>query len=214
MEHFAPARSGAHVSFAALSLATAVAVLMGLALLPPIWHLSLGIAGWLIIRWGARDVHHALGRPSRWLQALLALCLLGAIFGDPDAQAGSWSWSQAGALSGATMVVRAFALVAVASLASWVLPIRRWAQQLSNPIARRLLQVVIIAANLVPVQLRALSIAASNLKERRPGIRRLPKRLWLLAVHSALQAAMLAESVAFDMAVAAHNADNHKMESP
>ena len=78
--------------------------------------------------------------------------------------------------------------------------------------SRRLVEVVVIAANLVPVQLRALSAASSTLKERRPGILRLPKRLWLLAVHSAMRAAILAESVAFDMAVAAHNASSAKTD--
>lgn len=197
-----------------LSLVVAIALLVALAMLPPEWHLPVGIAGWALLRWGARDIHRTLGRPWRWLQALALLCLLGALFGTTDARMLSFGWSKSGALSGATMVVRAFALVALTSLASSALPLRRWTERVRNPVARRLIEVVVVAANLVPVQLRALSTASSTLKERRPGLLRLPRRLWLLAVHSSLRAAILAEGVAFDMAVAAHNAAGGRKESP
>jgi hypothetical protein len=194
------------MTFARLSLVVAVALLVGLALTPPLWHLPLGVVGWLVLRWGARDVHRGLGRPWRWLQALVALSLLGAVFGSADAELLSVPFSKSGALSGATMVVRAFALVALTSLATSVLPVRRWVERIRHPAARRLVEVVVVAANLVPVQLNALTVASVTLKERRPGLVSLPSRLWLLAVHSSLRAAMLAESVAFDMAIAAHNA--------
>jgi len=201
------------MTFGRLSLVVAIALLIALALVPPEWHLPLGIVGWALLRLGAPDVHRTLGRPWRWLQALAFLCLLGAIFGTTDSHVASVGWSKSGALSGPTMVVRAFALVALTSLASSVLPIRRWTERIRNPVARRLIEVVVVAANLVPVQLRALSCASSTLKERRPGLLRLPKRLWLLTVHSSLRAAVLAESVAFDMAVAAHNAGGSRKES-
>lgn len=202
------------MTFGRLSLAVALALLVGLALTPPLWHLPLGAAGWLLLRLGARDVHRGLGRPWRWLQALVALCLLGALFGKADSQLFSFAWSKAGALSGATMVVRAFALIALASLATSVLPVRRWVQRIQHPAARRLVGVVVVAANLVPVQLNALSVAAVTLKERRPGLANLPRRLWLLAVHSSLRAAMLAESVALDLAIAAHNAGDRGKTTP
>lgn len=187
-------------------LVVAVAQLVALTSLAPRWHLPVGIVGWAILRWGVRDVHRSLGRPWRWLQGLAALCLLGALFGPVDTHLVSVGVSKAGALSGTTMVVRAFAIVALTSLASSALPIRRWADRIRNPAAQRVIEVAVVASNLVPVLLRAFSTASSTLRERRPGLRRFPQRLWLLAVHSSLQAAMLAESVAFDMAIAAHNA--------
>jgi hypothetical protein len=188
------------------SLFVAVALLATLELLPPQWHLPAGIAGWALLRWGVRDVHKSLGRPLRWLQGLICLCLLGTIFGPTDAHVLSIGVSKAGALSGTTMVVRMFAIVALTSLVSAAIPVRRWAGRIRNPAAQRVIEMVIVASNLVPVLLRALSTASSTLKQRRPGWSNLPKRLWLLAVHSSLQAAMLAENVAFDMAIAAHNA--------
>lgn len=190
---------------AKLSLAVVVALLIALSVVPPAWHLPIGLAGWAALRWGARDVHRTMGQPRRWLQGLAAFCFLGALFGPADAELLSFGCSKSGALAGATMVVRAFALLALTSVVSSVVPLRRWTGRLRNPVARRLLEVVVVAANLAPVQLRALSTASVTLRERRPGLLRLPKRLWLLAVHSIVRAAMLAESVAFDMAVEAHN---------
>ena len=193
--------------------AIALGLLVALVLLPPEWHLLAGIVGWLVMRLGARDVHRGFGRLHRWLMLLIVLGILGAFFGKPDANTMGFEWSMVGTLSGTTMVVRAFALVALVSVASSALPLRRWLDRISNPVVLRFLGVAVVATNLVPVQLRALSVASNNLKERRPGIRRFPKRLWLLSVHSVLRAAMLAESVAFDMAVAAHNADDGGKES-
>jgi hypothetical protein len=194
------------MNLARLCVVAMIALLVAVALLPAAWHLPLGIAGWTLLRCAARDVHRTIGRPWRWLQGLVALCALGALFGTVDAHVLSIGWSKTGALSGASMIVRAFALVALTSLASSSLPARQWMDRIRHPAARRLIEVVVVAANLVPVQLRALSVASNTLKERRPGLHRLPTRLWLLAVHSALRAAILAESVAFDMAIASHNA--------
>lgn len=198
---------------AGVSFTLAISLLIALALLPAVWHLPLGIAGWLLLRWISRDVLRTMGRPLRWLQALAALCLLGALFGPVDSHLLSLGWSKAGGLSGVTMTVRAFALIALTSLATSLLPVRRWSESIRNPLLRRLIEVVVVASNLVPVQLRALSIASNTLSERRPGILRLPARLWLLAVHSSLRAAMLAESIAFDMAISAHNACGAEKES-
>jgi len=187
---------------------------VGLLLVPAVWHLPIGIAGWWILRWGARDVHRNLGRPWRWLQVLFVLTVLGGFFGPADTQWLSVSWSWAGVLAGCTMVVRAFALVSLMSLITSVLPVRRWVERVQHPVLRRLIEVVVVAANLVPVQLNALGVASMTLKERRPGLLNFPLRIWLLAVHSALHAAMLAESVALDMAIAAHNAsDQGKISS-
>ncbi len=201
------------MTLAKIPLLVALGLLVALALLPPVWHLAAGLVGWALVRWGAREVHCTLGRPWRWLQALVLLSFLGALFGTADAHTLSIRYSTSGALSGVTMVVRAFALVALATLVSSNLPVRRWAEHVRSPAARRVVEIVVVAANLVPVQLRALSTASSTLKERRPGLHRLPERLWLLAVHSSLRAAMLAEDVAFDMAVAAHNAAPSRKES-
>jgi len=192
------------------ALAVALALLVAIAALPPLWHLPAGLIAWAMLRWLVHDVHRTMGRPRRWLQALVALCVLGALFGETNTELWSFPLSTDGALSGSTMVVRAFALVGLASVASAVLPLRRWAERIRHPAVRRLIEVVIIAANLVPVQLRALSTASATLRERRPGLRRLPARLWLLAVHCSVQAAMLAENVAFDMAITAHNASSPK----
>ncbi|MFW5739660.1 MAG: hypothetical protein ACOC1F_04780 [Myxococcota bacterium] len=189
------------------------ALLAALVALPPLWHLPAGAAVWVVLRGSVPDVHRAIGRPLRWMQVLVVLCLLGALLGPTEHQVLSVPVSQSGALSGATMVVRAFALIALASLASSVLPLRRWARNLRHPLARRLIEVVVIASNLVPVQLRALSTSSAALRERRPGLARLPKRLWLLSVHSSVRAAMLAENVAWDMAIATHNSAAHKEKS-
>ncbi len=194
------------------SLLVTLGLLVALAILPPVWHLPIGMAGWAVMRWGVRDVHRTLGRPRRWLQGLAGLCLLGAIFGPVDAHVLSLGVSKAGALSGTTMVVRAFAIVALTSLASSALPIRRWASRIRNPAAQRVMEVVIVASNLVPVLLRSLGTATATLGERRPGVLRLPQRIWLLAVHSSLRAAMLAENVAFDMAITAHNLGSDRKE--
>jgi len=198
------------MTYGKMSFVIAVGLLVALVLLPAVWHLPVGIAGWLVLRLTLPDVHRGFGRPRRWLSLLFVLCLLGAVFGPADQTAAfasvSFAWSKSGALSGVTMVVRAFALVALFSVASSAFPLRRWIERINNPVVRRCLGVAMVATNLVPVQLRALSVASNNLKERRPGIRQLPKRMWLLATHSVLRSAMLAEGVALDMAVAAHNA--------
>jgi hypothetical protein len=188
-------------------LGLVLALLVAVAALPAAWHLPMGIAVWALLRLGAPDLHRTLGRPGRWLKSLVVLCALGACFGTADLSVGL---STSGALSGATMVVRAFALVALGTLASSALPVRRWSERVRHPAVRRLIEVVVVAANLVPVELRALSTAASALRDRRPGPLGLPKRMWLLAVHSSVRAAMLAESVAFEMALAAHNAGGRK----
>lgn len=190
-----------------LAVLVALALLLALAIAPAPWHLPIGAAGWLGLRWAVPDVHRTTGRLRRWLQALAVLCLLGAAFGPVDHHIHTAGVSAAGALSGVTMVVRAFAIVALTSIASSALPIRRWAGRVRSPAARRVIEVVVVATNLVPVLLRALSTASSTLSERRPGLLQLPRRLWLLAVHSSLRTAMLAENVAFDMAIAAHNID-------
>ncbi len=189
-----------------LALAMPAALLSALALLPPVWHLPCGLGAWAILRWSARDVHRTLGRPRRWLLGLASLCLLGAAFGQADTHVLAIPLSKAGALAGASMVVRAFAMVTLTSLVASTLPARRWLTRIRHPLARRLMEVVIVASNLVPVLVRSLATASTTLRERRPGLRRLPRRLWLLAVHASLRAAMLAESVAFDMAIEAHNA--------
>lgn len=196
-----------------IALLCAILLLVSLAIAPPLWHLPLGIAGWVVIRMSCPDVHRSLGHARRWLQLLIILLILGAVFAKSDTVSYGISWSKMGALSATTMVSRAFALVALTSIATSVLPLRTWIEKRKSPVARRVMDVVAVASNLVPVQLRALSVASANLEERRPGLRRLPQRLWLLAVHSALRAGMLAETVAFDMAVADHNAQPPQKES-
>lgn len=196
-----------------IALSCAILLLVSLAIASPIWHLPLGLAGWVIIRLSCPDVHRSLGRARRWIQLLIILLLLGAIFAKSDTVSYGISWSKMGMLSATTMVSRAFALVSLTSLATSVLPLRTWIEKLKSPVARRVMDVIAVASNLVPVQLRALSVASANLEERRPGLRRFPQRLWLLAVHSALRAGMLAESVAFDMAVADYNAQPPRKES-
>lgn len=191
-------------------LTVPVGLLIALALMDPKWHLGLGIAAWAILRWGVGDLHRSLGRVRRWAQGLIVLCLLGAIFGLTDRHTYSFGWSMSGLIAGTTMVVRAYALVAITSLASSVVPFRRLVNRIHNPLVQRVLEVVVVGVNLVPVQVRALSTASVTLKERRPGLRKLPERLWLLAVHSSLRAAMLAENVALDIAIAAHNAGDGK----
>lgn len=193
-----------------VALSVSLALLVGLSFVDPQWHLAMGIAGWFVIRVSARELARSVGRPVRWLQSLAFLCLLGALFGKSDSLSMSVSWSKSGALAGVTMVVRAFALVSLTSLASSVLPFRRWIDTIEHPVVRRLVEVLVIAANLVPVQLRALTVASANLQERRPGLRNLRTRLWLLALHSVLRAAMLAEDVSLDMAIASHNAEHRR----
>jgi hypothetical protein len=191
---------------AKLLLAVPIALLIALAALDAKWHLLVGALAWVLLRWGAGDVYRTLGRIRRWIYGLVVLCFLGAIFGRTDAQFHSFGWSISGTLAGVTMVVRAYAIVAITSLASAALPLRRWISRVSNPLLQRMLEVIVVAVNLVPVQVRALSTALTTLRERRPGLRNLPIRLWLLAVHCSLRAAMLAENVAVDIAIAAHNA--------
>lgn len=202
------------MSRANAALALPVALLAALALAPPSWHLPAMLVAWALLRATAQDVQRSFGRLRRWALALVILCLLGAAFGPRDARLLSLAWSRAGALSATTMVARAFAIVSLTSLAASALPMRDWLRRARNPVVRRLLEVIIVASNLVPVQLRALSTASANLRERRPGLLKLPQRAWLLAAHASLRAALLAESVAFDMAVAAHNALPDRKESP
>lgn len=196
-----------------VALLVPAALLAALALLPPSWHLFAGVAAWIGLRIAAGDVLRTLGQPLRWLLALLTFGALGALFAPSDTTILSVNISKAGTLSGVSMVLRAFAIASLTSMASSVLPIRRWTQRVTHPLARRVVEVVVVAANLVPVLVRSLATASKTLKERRPGLQRLPQRLWLLAVHSALRASMLAESVAFDMAIAAHNATAKSEES-
>lgn len=198
---------------ASFALTALVALIVALVALPAPWHLPAGFAVWLALRLSVPDVHRAFGRPRRWLGLLAVLTLLGAWLGPADTQVIDLSLSQQGAFSGATMVVRAFALVALGSAISSALPLRRWMLRVRHPFARRLIEVVVIASNLVPVQLRALSTASAALGERRPGLLRFPTRLWLLSVHSSVRAAMLAESVALDMAIAAHNVETKTEDS-
>jgi len=196
-----------------LSFAVAAALLVAVLLVPPMWHLPIGVLGWIILMVAVRDVSRGFGRPTRWLKLLCVFTLLGALFGQTESQMMGVSLSKAGALSGVTMVVRAFALVALVSLASSAFALRQLVGRIDSRLLRRLLGVVVIAANLVPVQLRALAVASANLKERRPGIWRLPTRVWLLALHCTTRAAMLAEEVAFDMAIAAHNSSEGREDS-
>lgn len=202
------------MSAGARGIIVASALLTAVGVLPPHWHLPVGIVAWLLIRFGTGDVHRTFGRPLRWVQGLLLLCLLGALFGPGDTRTLGFGWSRSGALAGSTMLVRAFALLALTSFAASVVPLRRWSAGIRIPVVRTLIEVVVVASNLVPVQTRALTAASSTLSERLPGLRRLPRRLWLLAVHGALRAAMLAESVAFDMAIASHNTPERRRESP
>jgi hypothetical protein len=189
----------------AISLCAAAALLVAVEALPAPWHLPVAIVAWGVMRVCSPDVHAAFGRPGRWLIGLGSLAILGALLGGAQGAAGWPAALLTGAMSASSMIVRAFALVAIASVAASILPVRRWTQRARHPWVRKMMEVAVIAANLVPVQLRALSSASATLRERRPGIRRLPRRLWLLCVHSALCAAALAESVALDMAIAAHN---------
>lgn len=189
-----------------MALLVPALLLLALALLPPSWHLFAGAAAWIGLRISAGDVLRTLGHPRRWLLALLTLGALGALFAPGDTTIASVSISEAGALSGVSMALRALAILSLTSIASSVVPIRRWTQRVEHPLARRVIEVVVVATNLVPVLVRSVATASKTLKERRPGVCRLPQRLWLLSVHGALRSSMLAERVALDMAIAAHNA--------
>lgn len=190
----------------AFPVAVSLGVLGALALLAPPWHLGVGAAGWLLLRFPAPDLARSVGRPARWLAALGGLVLLGAWLGPVDHHTAGVPWSAPGAWAATTMVVRAFALVVLASSLTAAVPLRRWLGASRLPVVRRLVEVVVVAANLVPVLLRALGDARSSLRERRPGLRRLPRRVRLLGIHAVVRAANLADAVAFDMAIGAHNA--------
>jgi hypothetical protein len=189
----------------ALLVTTPVAVLGALVVLAPRWHLLMGTVAWLLVRGLAPDLARAVGRPTRWIAMLGLLAVLGAWLGPADHRTIGVAWSAAGAWSAATMVVRAFALVVLTSALTAAVPFRRWVTASRLPVVRRLVEVVVVATNLVPVLLRSLGDARHSLRERRPGLRRLPCRLRLLSIHAVVRAASLAEAVAFDMAIAAHN---------
>jgi len=189
----------------ALLVAVPVAVLGALGVLEPRWHLVVGVAAWLLLRLVGPDLARSVGRPSRWVGMLSVLALLGAWLGPADQRTAGVAWSSIGAWAGATMVVRAFAIVVLAATFTAAIPLRRWLVASRVPVLRRLCEVVVVATNLVPVLLRALSDARLSLRERRPGWRRLPRRLRLLSIHAVVRAANLAEAVAFDMRIAAHN---------
>lgn len=186
-------------------LAVPVALLVALGLLAPAWHLGAATAAWVLLRVLAPDLPRHVGRPTRWVILIAVMVVLGAWLGPADQRTFGAAWSSAGAWSGGTMVARAFALVILTTTLTAAIPLRRWLAASRLPVIRRLTEVVVVAANLVPVLLRALGDAHRSLKERRPGPRRALRRLRLLSVHAVARAANLAEAVAFDMAIAAHN---------
>ncbi len=204
---FPAARSkGKSMTRHAVAIIVPAGLLIGLVLMAPRWHVPLGLVAWGFLRWKCPELTRSIGRPIRWMSLLAFLVFLGAWLGPTDMRTRGIDWSAVGAWSAGTMIVRAFALITAGAVLTAHVPLRRWLGQMQSPFVKTIFEIVVVAASLVPVLLRALVDAWNTLRERRPGWRRLPQRLRLIAIHAVVRAANLADTIALDMAIAAHNA--------
>ncbi len=192
-------------------------LLVALWQLPALWHLPVGISAWVILRWCAPDLASTLGRPRYWAVLLAVFVLLGGLLGPADTTLAGIACSTQGGAAATTMIARAWGLLMLGSVLASAFPLRAWIDRSDNRFVRRVAGVVLVAANFVPSLLQSISEARLALRERRPGARYALLRLELLAVHTCVRAARLAEEVAFDMTLAAHNGSetaSHGEERP
>lgn len=177
----------------------AAAIVAGL--LAPAWtHAPIALVVLLLARSLDDSVKRRLGRPTRWLVALALFALAGAWLGPSDARLFGLRLSAAGAWAAGTMLARAVGLVVVSSaLVAWYPPARA-IERLRGTRAARLGEVILVAVELTPTLIDALSEASRKAREQHPGVLRVPTRLLSLVVYAVEHAAELADSVARDLA--------------
>lgn len=192
------------------ALACAVALLTFVILAPDRWHLFAWCAAYAFVWFVDRPLRRGVGAARRWLVALAALGALGAWLGPKDSSVLGHAASLGGALAATTMVARAFALVTLSTSAMALYPPSRAVRRLSGTRLERVVEVLLIALDLVPSLIGELRQARARILAEEPGWPRTHRRLFATIVFAIEHAAGLAERIARDLAAPAP----HKEPAP
>ncbi len=174
--------------------------LLAFVVAAPVW--SHGIAwalGFVAARALAPELRRGLGSARQWGIALLALALLGALFGREDAKLASVPVSTEGALAATTMIARAFALVGLSTSLLVLYPPSRVLPRLAGTRLRRVGEVVLIAVELLPSLIVVLREARTEGSARHPRWR-VDRRLFGAMVLAIGHAADLADDLSRSLA--------------
>jgi hypothetical protein len=177
-------------------LLLAAGLLAGLYVAPPAWHAAMGIAAFAAARWGDPRIGKRVGGPRRWLATTVVLGAIGLWLGPRDGDVAGVPVSAAGGLAAATMVGRALGLVLLGLAAGALYPAARALARLRRTRLRRFAEVLLVALDLVPSLIAALTAAHADLASRSPGWRGVPRRVFGTFIFAVEHASALADTTA------------------
>lgn len=183
------------------SLAVAVLgvlLLVGLVVVPAKMHGLLALVAFVGSRVIDHEVSRGLGRPGRWVVAMVVLVALGAWLGPRDMSVLGFRVSMVGALAGVTMAARAVGLLLVTSALTRSVVPHALLARLGRTRARALAASVVVALRLAPELAAMVRAHASEAKSNTPGILRAPSRWFEVLVLAVAHASTLADDVALD----------------
>lgn len=183
------------------SLAVAVLgvlLLVGLVVLPAKMHGPLALVVFVAARMIDHEVARGLGRPGRWVLAMVVLVGLGAWLGPRDLSLLDVRVSTVGALAGVTMAARAVGLLLVTSAITRSVVPHALLARLGRTRARALAASVVVALRLAPELAAMVRAHAREAKTTTPGIWHAPGRWFEVLVLAVSHASTLADDVAQD----------------
>ncbi len=175
-----------------------VLLLVGLVVLPAATHGPLAIVVFTFARVIDHEVARGLGRPGRWVLAMVVLVGLGAWLGPRDGSLLGVRVSTVGALAGVTMAARAVGLLLVTSAITRSVIPHALLARLGRTRARALAASVVVALRLAPELAAMVRAHANEANAHTPGILRAPSRWFEVLVRAVTHASTLADDVALE----------------
>lgn len=180
----------------AVVLALAVGLLVVLYTTRPTWHWAFGAGVFAAARWLDPAVGKRAGAPRAWLVTTLVLAAVGLWLGPERRSIAGCSVSTAGAMAAFTMASRAVGLVLLGSTAAALYPASRALARLRRTRLRRFAEVLLVALELVPSLVTALTAASAASRARFPRPWQAPRRAFETFVFAVEHASALADAMA------------------